>query len=98
MPDPRIKRRLVIAYVIVLAVLSVVFRRIFFNGWMALLWGNLIASAYWAPIALIRLESVAQRHHNLQMAIQQRHLRIAADTHKQLTGIAHPLDPENGAT
>lgn len=92
--------QLVLGYLLFLGIFSTIFWHRLFGGWQALLWGNLLASAYWAPLGLIRLETVARRHHERQQRMMARiketadkaH-QIAADTHREVTGQEHPLAP-----
>jgi hypothetical protein len=60
-------------YVTALVVFCVIERRILFAWPSGIVTGNLIASAIWAPIAVVHLDQLARKHHKLRMALARRH-------------------------
>lgn len=68
---------LVAIYVAGLAVFCVIQRRTLFEWPNGIVTGNLLASAIWAPLAIVHLDRLARRHH-------REHLALLRKQHRQI--------------
>jgi hypothetical protein len=66
---------LFVAYVLGLAAFCIAFRTILFAWPAGIVTGNLLASAIWAPLAVIHLDRLARRHHQEHMSLVRKHHR-----------------------
>lgn len=62
-----------VAYIAALAGLCFWQHRTLFAWPAGIVTGNLLASAIWAPLAVVHLDRLARRHHRDHMAILHRH-------------------------
>lgn len=62
-----------VAYVAVLAGLCLWQRPVLFAWPAGIVTGNLLASAIWAPLAVVHLDRLARKHHREHMALLHRH-------------------------
>jgi hypothetical protein len=68
-------------YIAGLAVFCVLEHGTLFAWPQGIVTGNLLASAIWAPLAIIHLDKLARRHHAHQLALAHKH-------HRELMGTA----------
>ena len=59
---------LFVVYVLGLAVFCIAFHPILFAWPAGIVTGNLIASAIWAPLAVVHLDRLARKHHREHLA------------------------------
>jgi hypothetical protein len=69
----RAKVILWVLYLMALAAFCFVQRSTLFAWPAGIVTGNLLASAIWAPLAVIHLDNLARKHHAQHMAILHRH-------------------------
>jgi hypothetical protein len=62
-----------VLYIAVLAGLCVWQHRVLFAWPAGIVTGNLLASAIWAPLAVVHLDRLARRHHREHLAVLHRH-------------------------
>jgi len=73
-PSPPVLIRAAFAfYVLVLAVICLWQHRVLFAWPTGIVTGNLLASAIWAPLAVIHLDRLTRRHHRDQSLQAERH-------------------------
>ena len=60
-------------YVVGLAVFCIIFHSVLFAWPAGIVTGNLLASAIWAPLAVIHLDRLARKHHRAHMALMRKH-------------------------
>jgi hypothetical protein len=66
-------RVLFVVYILVLAGICFWQHKILFAWPAGIVTGNLLASAIWAPLAVIHLDRLARKHHREHMALLHRH-------------------------
>lgn len=66
-----------VVYVLGLAIFCGVFHATLFAWPAGIVTGNLLASAIWAPLAVVHLDQLARKHH-------KEHMRLARKHHKEL--------------
>ena len=64
---------LFVVYVLGLAVFCGVFHSTLFAWPSGIVTGNLLASAIWAPLAVVHLDRLARKHHRQHMALMKKH-------------------------
>ncbi len=70
---------LFVVYIIGLTVFCVVFHRTLFMWPSGIVTGNLLASAIWAPLAVVHLDRLARKHHRQHMALMRKHHKELMD-------------------
>lgn len=93
----RLTRAAFAAYVTAILVVCVWQHRVLFAWPAGIVTGNLIASAIWAPLAVIHLDKLARRHHQAHMALVRKHHRDQlqlADYHHQVHMAVVKGEPE----
>lgn len=73
--NKRVLAGLFTAYLVALAVFCAVQHKTLFAWPAGIVTGNLIASAIWAPLAVIHLDRLAIKHHNEHLALLRKHHR-----------------------
>jgi hypothetical protein len=76
-------RYLLYAYLIGLTIFCIWQRKVLFGGWEGIVVGNLIASAIWAPLALIHVERLQIKHHKERLAQDRKHHLELLSLHKR---------------
>jgi hypothetical protein len=64
---------LFVVYVVAIAVFCVYFHRVMFAWPAGIVTGNLLASAIWAPLAVVHLDRLARKHHREHMTVLHKH-------------------------
>jgi hypothetical protein len=72
-PDRKIISALFAMYIAGLAAFCFLERRVLFAWPAGIVTGNLLASAIWAPLAVVHLDRLARRHHHAHMTLIHRH-------------------------
>jgi hypothetical protein len=72
---PWILRVLFAMYIAGLFVFCIFQRKVLFAWPLGIVTGNLLASAIWAPLAVIHLDQLARRHHREHLALIHKHHR-----------------------
>jgi hypothetical protein len=65
-------------YGILLVVFTIVNHKVLIDGWNGIIVGNLLASAYWAPLGIIHLDNLARKHHKEHMAWLHKQRKISS--------------------
>ena len=86
-------RVLFAAYILGLVGLSAIFYKTLFAWPAGIVTGNLLASAIWAPLAVIHLDQLSRRHHREHMDLLRRHHREQLDA---INAIGPPPDAPAG--
>lgn len=68
-----------VVYVLALAVFCGVFHSTLFAWPSGIVTGNLLASAIWAPLAVVHLDRLARKHHRQHMALMRKHHKELMD-------------------
>jgi hypothetical protein len=64
---------LIIGYLLVLAVFCIIYAKTLFTWPSGIVTGNLIASAIWAPLALVHIDRRAGMRHREHLELVRRH-------------------------
>jgi predicted ferric reductase len=64
---------LFVVYIIGLTIFCVLEHRVLFAWPAGIVTGNLLASAIWAPLAVVHLDRLARKHHRQHMALMRKH-------------------------
>jgi hypothetical protein len=75
-------RYVLYAYLLGLVVFCIWQHKVLFGGWDGIVVGNLIASAIWAPLALIHVERLQIKHHKERLAQDRKHHLELVKLHK----------------
>jgi hypothetical protein len=86
-------RVLFAAYILVLVGFCAIFYKTLFEWPAGIVIGNLLASAIWAPLAVIHLDQLSRRHHREHMDLLRRHHREQLDA---INAIGSPPDARPG--
>lgn len=68
-----------VVYVLGLAVFCGVFHHTLFEWPSGIVTGNLLASAIWAPLAVVHLDRLARKHHREHMRLMRKHHKELMD-------------------
>jgi isoprenylcysteine carboxyl methyltransferase (ICMT) family protein YpbQ len=86
--NKRLLAALFTAYILALVIFCVIQHKTLFSWPAGIVTGNLIASAIWAPLAVIHLDRLAIKHHNAHLALLHKqhaeHLALIKRQHQEL--------------
>jgi len=71
--NKKILTGLFVLYILVLAAVCIWQHSVLFAWPAGIVTGNLLASAIWAPLAVIHLDRLAVKHHKAHMALLRKH-------------------------
>lgn len=80
---------LLAVYIAALGVFCLIQHRTLFAWPQGIVTGNLLASAIWAPLAVVHLDRLARRHH-------REHLALLRKQHREIMFHVKPKDPGAG--
>jgi predicted ferric reductase len=70
---------LFVVYIVGLTVFCVIFHSTLFAWPTGIVTGNLLASAIWAPLAVVHLDRLARKHHRAHIALMKKHHKELMD-------------------